>query len=273
MDVSWLSGPTAFHRFGENSMIFERFRVDGQVALITGATRGIGLGIAEALGEAGAHLVLSSRVPKPEIIARLREKGYPVDYIQADLQEAEAPARLVAEAAAITGRLDIQVNNAGVADHGDTDTFPDERYRRLMSINLDAVFRSCQAALGPMRKQQSGVILNIGSISGIISNIPQRQAAYNASKAAVHMLTRSLASDYATENIRVNAIAPGYIATDMTQGGLNNPEMSRVWTEMTPMRRAGQAEDVAAAALFLCSPASNYVTGEVLVVDGGYTIR
>jgi NAD(P)-dependent dehydrogenase (short-subunit alcohol dehydrogenase family) len=179
----------------------------------------------------------------------------------------------VAEAVSLAGRLDIQVNNAGVADHGDTETFPDERYRRLMSINLDSVFRSCQAALGPMRKQGSGVILNIGSISGIISNIPQRQAAYNASKAAVHMLTRSIASDYATENIRANAIAPGYIATDMTKGGLNNPEMARVWTEMTPMRRAGTAEDIGAAALFLCAPASNYITGEVLVIDGGYTIR
>ena len=254
-------------------MIFDRFRIDGQVALITGATRGIGLAIAEAFGEAGARLILSSRVPKPETIEQLRGKGYPIEYIQADLEEPEAAARIVAEAVALAGRLDIQVNNAGVADHGDTETFPDERYRRLMSINLDSVFRSCQAALGPMRKQGSGVILNIGSISGIISNIPQRQAAYNASKAAVHMLTRSIASDYATENIRANAIAPGYIATDMTKGGLNNPEMARVWTEMTPMRRAGTAEDIGAAALFLCAPASNYITGEVLVIDGGYTIR
>ncbi len=254
-------------------MLFDRFRLDGQVALITGATRGIGLGIAEALGEAGAHLVLSSRVPRPEVVERLTGRGYPVHYIQAEIEDPEAPARIVGEATTLTGRLDIQVNNAGVADHGDTETFSDERYRRLMSINVDSVFRCCQAALGPMRRQQSGVILNIGSISGLISNIPQRQAAYNASKAAVHMLTRSLASDYAVENIRVNAIAPGYIATDMTQGGLNDPEMSRVWTEMTPMRRAGTPEDIGAAALFLCAPASNYITGEVLVVDGGYTTR
>ena len=139
-----------------------------------------------------------------------------------------------------------------------------------MDINVDSVFRACQAALAPMRKQQSGVILNIGSISGYISNIPQPQAAYNASKAAVHMLTKSLASDYAAENIRVNAIAPGYIDTDMTAGGFANPEWAPVWRGMTPMPKVGTPEDIGAAALYLCSPASGYVTGEVLVVDGGY---
>jgi NAD(P)-dependent dehydrogenase (short-subunit alcohol dehydrogenase family) len=124
-----------------------------------------------------------------------------------------------------------------------------------------------------MRKQKSGVILNIGSISGYISNIPQPQAAYNASKAAVHMLTKSLASDYAAEGIRANAIAPGYIDTDMTAGGFANPEWSPIWRGMTPMPKVGTPEDIGAAALYLCSDASSYVTGEVLVVDGGYTIR
>jgi NAD(P)-dependent dehydrogenase (short-subunit alcohol dehydrogenase family) len=142
-----------------------------------------------------------------------------------------------------------------------------------MTINLDAVFLACRAALNPMTAQRSGVILNIGSISGYISNIPQPQAAYNASKAAVHMLTRSLASDYAAENIRVNAIAPGYIETDMTAGGFANPEWAPVWRGMTPMGRAGLVEEVAAGALYLCSPAASYVTGEVLVIDGGYTTR
>jgi NAD(P)-dependent dehydrogenase (short-subunit alcohol dehydrogenase family) len=254
-------------------MIFDRFRLDGKVALVTGGTRGIGLGIARALGEAGARLVISSRTPKPEVVQELTAAGCQVDYIQADLEDETAPARVVEEATRLSGVLDIVVNNAGVAQHGDTETFPADLYRKLMTTNLDAVFRSCQAALGPMRRQQHGVILNIGSISGYISNIPQRQAAYNASKAAVHMLTKSLASDYAAEGIRVNAIAPGYIHSDMTAGGFANPEWASVWTEMTPMRRAGEPEDIGAAALYLCSPASAYVTGEVLVVDGGYTLR
>ena len=254
-------------------MFLEKFRLDGQVALVTGASRGIGLAIAQALGEAGAKLVLSSRTPRPEAFYPLRDAGCVIEYIQADLEQADAPAKLVHDATAKHGRLDILVNNAGIAAHGDTETFPEDKYRRLMATNLDAVFHACQAALIPMRKQKSGVILNIGSISGLISNVPQRQAAYNVSKAAVHMLTKSLASDYAAEGIRVNAIAPGYITTDMTNGGLADPEWGPVWRGMTPMGRPGSAEEVAAAALFLCSPASSYMTGEVLVIDGGYTLR
>ena len=142
-----------------------------------------------------------------------------------------------------------------------------------MDVNIDYVFRACRAALGPMRRQRNGVILNIGSISGLISNIPQPQAAYNASKAAVHMLTKSLASDYAGENIRVNAIAPGYIDTDMTAGGFANPDWAPVWRSMTPLPKVGTPDDIGAAALYLCSPASGYVTGEVLVIDGGYVTR
>ncbi len=254
-------------------MILDRFRIDGQVALVTGATRGIGLGIARALAEAGAHVVLSSRVPKPEVVAGLRDAGHEVDYLQADMREPGAPAKLVADAAALTGRLDILVNNAGVAQHGETHSFSVEDYRRVMDVNLDSVFYACQAALGPMRAQKSGVILNIGSISGYISNVPQPQAAYNASKAAVHMLTRSLASDYAAENIRVNAIAPGYIATDMTLVHYEGADWGPTWKRMTPMPKIGTPEDIGAAAVYLCSPASAFVTGEVLVIDGGYLTR
>ena len=255
-------------------MIFDLFRLDGKVALVTGATRGIGLGIVEALTDAGAHVILSSKVPKPDVVARFRDAGHKVDYLQGDVQDPAVPAQLVAEAVKLGGgKLDILVNNAGVAQHGETHSFPEEHYRRLMAINLDSVFRACRAALGPMRAQKSGVMLNIGSISGLVSNIPQPQAAYNASKAAVHMLTRSLASDYAEDGIRVNAIAPGYITTDMTNGGLADPVWGPVWRDMTPMKRPGSATDIGAAALYLCSPASGYVTGEVLVVDGGYTIR
>ena len=254
-------------------MILEKFRLDGKIALVTGGSRGIGLGIAEALGEAGARLIVSSKTPRPEAVEMLRGKGYTVDYIQADMEDPDTPARLIEDAVELAGRLDILVNNAGIAQHGDTETFPDRVYQRLMAVNLDAVFLACKAALGPMRRQKGGVILNIGSISGLVSNIPQRQAAYNTSKAAVHMLTRSLASDYAAENIRVNAIAPGYIETDMTNGGLADPDWGPVWRQMTPMGRAGLVDEIAAGALYLCSPASSYVTGEVLVIDGGYTLR
>lgn len=254
-------------------MIFDLFRLDGKVALVTGGTRGIGLGIARALAEAGAHVVLSSRVPKDSVVAELRAAGHQIDYIQADMQDPAAPARLIADTIALAGKLDILVNNAGVAQHGDTHTFPTEQYDRIMEVNVHSVFRACQAALGPMMAQKSGVILNIGSISGYIANVPQPQAAYNASKAAVHMLTKSLASDYAAYGIRANAIAPGYIDTDMSSGGLADPVWGPIWRQMTPLPTVGTADDVGAAALYLCSEASRYVTGEVLVVDGGYLAR
>jgi len=254
-------------------MIMKQFRLDGKTALVTGGTRGIGLGIAEALAEAGAHIVLSSRTPAPDVIKRLRDAGHKVDYIQADISEVAAPDRLVADTLALAGKLDVLVNNAGVAQHGETENFTEENYRRIMDINVDSVFRTCRAGLKQMRKQQSGVILNIGSISGYISNIPQHQVAYNTSKAAVHMMTKSLASEYAQENIRVNAIAPGYIQTDMTSGGFENPEWAPVWKSMTPMPKVGTPQDIGAAAIYLCSPASGYVTGEVLVIDGGYLTR
>jgi NAD(P)-dependent dehydrogenase (short-subunit alcohol dehydrogenase family) len=143
-----------------------------------------------------------------------------------------------------------------------------------MNTNLRGLYQCCREALRHMgARGKGGSIVNIGSISGIISNVPQNQAVYNASKAAVHMLTKSLASEFADRHIRVNAIAPGYIRTEMTQGGLDNPEWSKIWLDMTPMRRPGEADEVAQATLFLASDAASYITGEVMTIDGGYTLR
>lgn len=256
-------------------MILDRFKLDGKVALITGASRGIGLGIAKGFAEAGAHVIAHSKTPNPSALQEIDEAGggRKVDYIQADMEDIAAPMKVVDEALRIAGRIDVLVVNHGVAGHGPTESFSFERYRKIMSTNMDSLFLCCQAVIEPMRRQKGGVILAIGSISGLISNIPQAQAAYNASKAAVHMFTQSMASDYAAENIRVNSIAPGYIATDMTQVHFDGPEWGPTWRSMTPMGRMGTVEEIATAALFMCSDAASYVTGEVLVVDGGYTSR
>jgi NAD(P)-dependent dehydrogenase (short-subunit alcohol dehydrogenase family) len=254
-------------------MFLEKFRLDGQVALITGGSRGIGLAIARAFSEAGAKIVLAARALSAESAEVLTKAGVEYHFVASDLRDPSASDLVVKETLAKKGKLDILVNAAGVAIHGETLDFTDSQWRDQMSLNIDAVFRTARAALGPMTKNGSGVILNMGSISGIVSNIPQQQVAYNSSKAAVHMMTKSLASEFATRNIRVNSIAPGYIETDMSRGGIADPEMFPIWRDMTPMRRVGQPEEVAAAALFLCSPAASYITGAVLVVDGGDTTR
>jgi len=254
-------------------LTLKKFRLDGKRVLITGGTRGIGLAIAHAFGEAGAPLVISSRHPVPDAEKGLRDAGYEVDFIAADLEALDAAQHVVDAVLQQHGRIDILVNSAGIAINGASGGFDDVSWRRVMNLNVDAMFRTCRAVLAPMRAQGAGVILNIGSMSGIISNFPQHQVAYNSAKAAVHMMTKSLASELAAEHIRVNAVAPGYIETDMTRDGLHDAEMSAIWRAMTPMGRIGQADEIAAAALFLCSPAASFVTGEVLVVDGGYTTR
>ncbi|WP_182086552.1 3-oxoacyl-ACP reductase family protein [Aureimonas sp. ME7] len=249
------------------------FRLDGKVALITGGARGIGLAIAQRFAGAGARLVLTARSLSPEAEAALAQTGAEWDFVPGDARDAQTPDRVVAFAAQRFGGLDILVNNAGVASHGDTPEFDDERLELILSTNVAQVFRFCRAAVPHMRERGESAILNIGSVSGFIANIPQNQTAYNASKAAVHMMTKSLASEFAAEGIRVNAVAPGYIDTDMTRGGFENPDWDPVWRRMTPMGRYGQPDEVATAVQFLCSPAAAYITGAVLPIDGGYLTR
>ena len=254
-------------------MILERFKVTDKIAVVTGGTRGIGLSIAHALGEAGAKLVVTSRTDKFGGLESLQKANYDVSFFEADITDKKVPQKIIDYTLSKHGSIDILVNNAGVAQHGEMEEFSDDLLDKIMNINVDALFRMCRSAITPMKKQGAGVILNIGSISGLVSNIPQPQVAYNASKAAVHMITKSLASDFANQNIRVNAIAPGYFRTEMTSLPKENEHWYPTWDKMTPLGRMAETEEIGAAALFLCSPASSYVTGEVLVVDGGYTTR
>ena len=254
-------------------MFFDKFKLNNKIALITGGAKGIGLSIAHALGEAGAKLVIIDRENSTGGIEELSKANYDITFFEGDLLDRSVPQKTIDFTLEKHGRVDILVNNAGVAQHGDTDEFNDDMLDKIMDVNVDVVFRMCRSVIPPMKKQGEGVILNIGSMSGIASNIPQPQVAYNASKAAVHMMTKSLASDYANQNIRVNAIAPGYVKTDITNLPKKYEHWYSTWSKQTPMTRMADPHEIASAALFLCSPASSYVTGEVLVVDGGYTTR
>jgi len=254
-------------------MYLNKFKLEGKIALVTGGCKGIGHSIAHAFGEAGAKLVLADREDKNGGVEELKKANYDVSFFEGDLLDRSSPKKIIDFTLEKYGRLDILVNNAGVAQHGDTHEFDDDMLDKIMDINVDVVFRMCRSALSTMKEQKEGVILNIGSMSGLVSNIPQPQVAYNASKAAVHMMTKSLASDYADQNIRVNAIAPGYVKTDITNLPKKYEHWYPTWHKQTPLNRMAEPHEIASAALFLCSPASSYVTGEVLVVDGGYTTR
>ncbi|EAR51155.1 putative oxidoreductase protein [Oceanicola granulosus HTCC2516] len=248
-------------------MYLDRFRLDGKIALITGGNRGIGLATARAMAEAGARCMLSARSETDDSRALVAE-GHA--FTAGDITDPATPDALVAATLEEFGRLDILVNNAGVADGGAFHDFDDDRLARIMDTNLIAPFRVARAAVRPMLAQGAGSIVNIGSISGFVANKPQLQVAYNSSKAAIHQMTTVMAFEYAGRGIRVNALAPGYIRTRMAEGGMDHPEMSKVWADNTPMGRFGTPEEMASCALFLASDAASYVTGATLVADGGY---
>jgi NAD(P)-dependent dehydrogenase (short-subunit alcohol dehydrogenase family) len=203
----------------------------------------------------------------------LGRQGLDVEGMELDVTRSEQVDALAAKVKRDHGRIDILVNNAGVAksDVRAEDT-SDDHWRFHMNVNVDGLFWCCRAFGREMLDQGNGSIVNIGSMSGFIVNKPQPQSFYNASKAAVHHLTRSLAAEWAARGVRVNAVAPTYIETPLTSFGIEeNPEMYKVWLEMTPMGRVGQPEEIASVVHFLASDAASLVTGAIVAADGGYT--
>lgn len=254
-------------------MYMEKLRLDGRLAVVTGGGRGIGLAIAEALAEAGARLVLLDR--ETNVLkagtADLAAKGHHAVGIVLDVTDSGSVQRVADRVAADHGSIDILVANAGVGRAPTAaEDVSDDDWLAVNDVNLNGVFW-CNRAFGRhMLSKGSGVIVNIGSMSGLIVNRPQGQSHYNTSKAAVHHLTKSLAAEWANRGVRVNSVAPTYIETPLIAHA-EASGLADIWRRDTPMGRFGQAHEVASVVHFLASDAASLMTGAVLPVDGGFT--
>ena len=244
------------------------FSLRDKVAVVTGGGRSLGLEISRSLRGAGAEVVVAEIDPEIGADAAEELNG---TFVRTDVTDPASVREMAEAVVAERGRIDVLVCNAGIAHNVPAEESTDEDWRRVMSVNLDGVFWCCREVGKVMLERGSGSIVNIASMSGMASNYPQPQAAYNASKAGVIMLTKSLAGEWAQRGVRVNSVSPGYIRTNMTEGGIANEEWYKVWLDMTPMGRVADPTEIAPAALFLASDASSFTTGTNLVVDGGYT--
>ena len=256
-------------------MYLDLFRLSGKTALVTGGAGAIGLASCHALAEAGAKVIVAdlsgdaARTARDELVA----KGHAAEAVELDVTDPKAVRRAADELNATHGAVDVLIANAGIARSGvNGEDTEDERWLNVIDVNLNGVFWCCRDFGRHMLGRGHGSIVTVGSMSGFIVNKPQPQAYYNASKAAVHHLTKSLAAEWGQRGVRINSVAPTYIETPMTVFGAQTPGWLDTWLEMTPMHRMGKPAEIASVILFLASEAASLLTGSVVLADGGYTV-
>jgi NAD(P)-dependent dehydrogenase (short-subunit alcohol dehydrogenase family) len=252
--------------------VLDSFSLAGRISVVTGAARGIGRALALALAEAGSDVAVVVRTPSSadDLVAEIEKLGVRALAVTADVTD---PDQVAAAADQITdglGPVDILVNNAGVGLHKAALDLTPEEVRHILNVNIDGVWNCAQAFGRGMVARRSGSIVNIGSISGVIVNRPQWQPAYNASKAAVHQLTKSLAAEWGPYGVRVNALAPGYVKTEMAP--VDDPKFKPRWVDDAPLQRYALPEDLGPTVVYLASDAASFMTGSVVILDGGYSV-